>query len=153
MGRKRDKLGKSQQAKATTNLRRSPRGSPATLNTLNKNQSSKNPKKGGNENVVFALEIAHADPVGETSSAEEALPEEEGINTGPGNPSAGTLTDVAGGMADTANSNKQLVTYEDSDDDKAHQDKLTSDDETTAAAKAKSSLRELLRGFKQGCEG
>jgi hypothetical protein len=83
--------------------------------------------------------------VGQTSSAEEALPAEEDIKTLTGNPTEGTLTDVAGGMSDTANSNKSLVNYEDSDEDKAHQDKLNSDDEATAAAKAQSSLRELDR--------
>ena len=184
MGRNRAKLGKSQQAMATTNVRqsprgspatqnvrqsprgspatqnvrKSPRGSPATQNTLNKKQSSKNPKQDGTENVVFAsvvplrttettvtLEIPHAGPVVQTSSAEEALPAEEGIKTRTGNPTEGTLTDVACGMADTANSKKPLVPYEDSDEDKADQDKLNSDDEATAAAKAQSSLRELHR--------
>ncbi len=140
MGRSRAKLGKSQQAMATTHVRKSPRGSPAaqtvrksprgspsTQNTLNKNQSSKNPIKDGTENVVFVsvvplrttkktvtLEIAHAGPVEQTSSAQEALPAEEGIKTRTGNPTEGTLTDVAGGMGDTANSMKPLVPYEDS---------------------------------------
>ena len=171
MVRSRAKLGTSQQAMATTIVRRSPRGSPAahtvrkspraspsTQNTLNKNQSSKNPIKDGTENVVFAsvvplrttektvtLEIAHAGPVEQTSSAQEALPAEEGIKTRTGNPTEGTLTDVAGGMADTANSKQPLVPYEDSDEDKADQDKINSDDEATAAAKAQSSLRELDR--------
>ena len=158
MGRSRAKLGTSQQAMATTIVRKSPRGSPAahtvrksprgspsTQNTLNKNQSSKNPIKDGTENVVFASVVPHAGPVGQTSSTEEALPAEEDINTLTGNPTEGTLTDVAGGMADTANSKQPLVPYEDSDEDKADQDKINSDDEATAAAKAQSSLRELHR--------
>jgi hypothetical protein len=91
------------------------------------------------------LELAHAGPLEQTSSAQEALPAEEGIKTRTGNPTEGTLTDVAGGMADTANSKKPLVPYEDSDEDKADQDKINSDDEATAAAKAQSSLRELHR--------
>jgi hypothetical protein len=94
---------------------------------------------------TVTLEIAHAGPVEQTSSAQEALPAEEGIKTRTGNPTEGTLTDVAGGMADTANSKKPLVPYEDSDEDKTDQDKLNSDDEATAAAKAQSSLRELHR--------
>ncbi len=58
-----------------------------------------------------------------TPSANDALPAEEGITTRTGNPTEETLTDVAGGMTDTANSKKPLVPYEDSDEDKAEQDK------------------------------
>jgi hypothetical protein len=156
MGRKRDKLGKSQQEKAATILRRSPRQSPAGPNTTTKSKTSKKQTEDGTEDVVFAsvipfgttdqsmpVKLSHAGPVGETASAEEAPAGQEGME--------GTVTDVAGGMADMAHSNTQLDENFDNDGAKSSQkiltmtvrDTLPSDDGATAAAKAKSSQNVL----------
>ncbi len=126
MRRKRDKLGKSQQQKAATFVRRSPRTSPGGLITSTKNQSTKNQNKDCNENVVFAsvaplgrtenslpLELQQSGTVAETSSAEWDQ------NAGDAIESEGKAADCAAGVAEKEHSKKLLVVYEDSVDDAA----------------------------------